>query len=348
MYSLLVLALALSPSWCVADSGRIRGVVVNASKGNAPVAGAEVVLRIQEDGGFVPVAATAADDRGRFRFDDLPTQGHLLFSPGASHDGVYYPGPRLRLGPETSTPVTLQVFDTITEPCPLVELRHEVLVRPEPGLLSVTESIVVSNPTSACYVGPPRENDRTVTLRLSIADNFEKVTFHNEFFGRRFVLSNGKLVTNVPWPPGDRELQFTYIVPVTKEQQGWERPLDLPCSRLIVRVASPTPESVSCNLGVTTQQAGQVTFDSENRPLPPGYVVQVGLGSLRLPAMFRARWIALAVLGGLIAAGTIAILARRRTSIAESRPSGAKLRLRAGRKPRRLCQNLGAGAQSPG
>ena len=39
-------------------AGVIRGVVLNATRGDQPCAGAEVVLRAQLDGNFVPVART--------------------------------------------------------------------------------------------------------------------------------------------------------------------------------------------------------------------------------------------------------------------------------------------------
>jgi hypothetical protein len=346
--SATIVALIVAAAQPVDADGTIQGIVMNSSRGGEPVAGVDVVLRVQQDGGFVPIAQTAADDRGRFVFDGLPTDSDMLYLPGASHGGVHYPGPRLRWTPgQASAEVTLQVVDAITDPSPLVALRHDVVVRPDSGLLRVTESILVSNPSAGCYVGPPAENDRTVTLRLSIPPSFEKVTFHNEFFGRRFVLTNGKLVTNVPWPPGDRELQFTYFVPVTERRQTWERPLDLPCSRLSVRVVATNSNSVACSLGAATQADGEVMFDSGGGPLPAGHVVQLAIGGLKAPTMLRARWMALAVLGGLVALATGAALSRPRRASEQTPQSGAKVRAHRRSKPNRLHLDIRARTRQP-
>ena len=42
--------------------------------------------------------------------------------------------------------------------------------------------------------------------------DFQKVTFHEEFFGRAFAMRDGKLVTSIPWEPGQRVLAFTYFL----------------------------------------------------------------------------------------------------------------------------------------
>ncbi len=142
-----------------------------------------------------------------------------------NHDGVHFPGPRLQLTTQRpSADVEISVYDTISAPCPLVICRQDIAMRFQPGTLSVTESIVVDNPTRRCYVGAHSpDGDEPITLQLSIPPNFERTTFQTEFFGRRFCLMGDKLATSIPWPPGQRELKFTYVLPA---QQGfflWQR-----------------------------------------------------------------------------------------------------------------------------
>ena len=311
---LLLSAVLVAPWRACDDPGTIRGTVVNGSHGNAPVAAAEVILQAQQDGSFIPLAKTATDEQGRFVFDGLPAGGEILFLPAASRDAVYYPGDRVRLDPQRpEATADIRVFDAVTDPSPLVARRHEIVIRTEPNLLNITETVLVSNPSSRSYVGA---GERPVTLRLRVPSNFEKITFDKEFYGRRFVLIDGVLLTTIPWPPGERELKFDYIVPIEKQHQVWERPLDLPSSNVRVTVVTTGPNDVSCNLpSRPDRENGAAIFESNDSLLPAGHVVHLELGRLRVPVMTDARWIALGILACLIAAAAVvAELQRRRSS----------------------------------
>jgi len=296
-----------------AGDGAILGVVVHDGDGQTPVAGAEVVLRVALDGQFVPVEKTIADSDGRFVFQGLPVGPGYLYLPGANHQGVHYPGPRVRLGGDRiHVRVKIEVSDAATGSNPLVARRHDIVIRPQPGALEVTETILIENPTSASYLGATDSDDDPVTLQLSVPSDFEKTTFEKEFFGRNFSLRDGKLVTSIPWTPGKRELEFTYVLRNVQSQRVWERPLDLPTDRVRVTVVSDKPEEVSCNLDSDSDAAaGTVVFQSGGDALPPGYVLRVELGELPVSWTAYARWAALAILAALIAAVS-AIAMRRR------------------------------------
>jgi hypothetical protein len=293
--------------------GSIGGIVLNGSDGRSPVAGAEVVLRVNVDGQFMTAAETVTGADGRFDFAPLPLRSDLEYLPGANRGGIHYPGERIRLGPgRPRASVELVVYDTVAEPSPLVARRHEILVRPAPGALEVTETILVDNPTARSYVGrPASEGGEPVTLELAIPSDFERVTFDREFFGRRFTQAGGKLVTGVPWPPGTREVKFTYLLHNAERHRVWERPLDLPCPNLRLSVATDKPGEVSCNLGRgSTQSDGQVAFECDERTLPAGYVVRLEMGRLPVSWMVYGRWVALAVLAA--GAGVVTIRRSRR------------------------------------
>ena len=316
----MVLARILLVSWlavagpAAAKEGFIAGTVVNASRGRTPEAGSEVVLRIRLSGQFVPFDQTKTDAQGRFRFGHVPLGRSYVYQPGANRDGVHYPGPALEITPERpSAFVELAVCDAVAEPCPLVIRRQEIAMRHEPGALYVTESILVDNPTATCYVGRAgEEGSQPITLQMAIPSEFTRVTFHEEFYGRRFGIADGKLVTGIPWPPGRRELAFTYVVPTKAASYRWQRPLDLPCDVVRVRVEDAGPGEVACNLDRgPDEKAGAVTFASEGSALPAGHTVCVELGRLSVPLIASARWLALAILG-LLAAGAGGILLRKR------------------------------------
>ena len=298
--SLLTLNLAVAGQ-LETGAGVIRGTVVNASQDGAAQADAEVVLRVRLNGQFVPVARTQSDAQGSFQFTGLPVGEDQLYLPGANHDGIHYPGPRLPLTAMRSRAnVKLKVHDTLTHPNPLVVRRHQIWIQTEPGALRVTESLVVDNPTQTTYVGQPTgEETEPVTLALAIPMDFDRTTFNQEFYGRRFSIADGKLVTSIPWTPGRRDLRFTYTIPNAERYRVWQRPLDLPCDFVQLRVEHDPPEEVVCTLPPAPEAQGVGAdlsvgrFDAASRARGPRSVgsaaatlddvcTLVGVGSLGL------------------------------------------------------------------
>jgi hypothetical protein len=313
----LATLVALSgPSNPVAVPGSIRGVVVNASRDMRPVPGAEIVLRVRLDGEFVVAAEGVADELGRFVFDDIPADSGYIYLPGANCEGIHYPGPRVQLSSQMPhARLTLKVHDTVSDPSPLVIRRCDIAIQPETDALRVTETLLIENPGAETYVGiPAREGGRAATLRLSIPSDFRRTTFQNEFYGSQFTLIDGKLVTDIPWTPGQRELVFTYVLPNNDRQRVWERPLDLPCDRLHIDVHTDTPGEVSCNLSPAAgENNSTVGFESKGETLPAGHVVRIQLGRLPVSLAAYGRWIALALLGALMAiAGCVSIFCHRK------------------------------------
>jgi hypothetical protein len=282
--------------------GIIEGTVVRA-KDHTPVSGAEVVLRRKVGNQLVPIAEITADAQGRFRFENLPADAADVYVPGANRDNIHYPGPGVKLTSlRRRAEVTLAVHDAVAFPNPLVVRRHSITLCPQPGVLRVTESLLIDNPSLACYVGQaPSEHREPVTLRLAIPANFAQVTFASEFFGRRFSLIDGKLVTGVPWPPGQRELTFSYLLTDVQQRYVWKRPLDLPSTKVRVSIRGDQAGQFTSNLNRSSQeQNGEVAFESGEHALSGGYLLRVELGHLPMSAMAYAPWWALTMLAGLI------------------------------------------------
>jgi hypothetical protein len=295
-------------------AGSIRGVVVNASQDMAPLAGAEVVLRVRLEGQFAVAAKAVADAHGRFAFDNIPADANYIYLPGANREGVHYPGPRIRLSRETPhAQVRLPVHDTVSHPSPLVLRRHEIVVQPDTDVLRVKETLLIDNPGLRTWVGQPvTEGGRAATLRLSIPEDFLRTTFQGEFYGSQFTLIDGKLVTDIPWTPGQRELTFTYVLANSDRCRVWQRPLDLPCDLLRLQVDSDRPGEVSSNLPLAESALpGSIVFESAGQTLPAGHVVRLQLGSLPVSMVAYARWLALLVLA-LLTGTTFALGAFRR------------------------------------
>ncbi|MFV1969333.1 MAG: hypothetical protein ACC628_28260 [Pirellulaceae bacterium] len=315
VYTIALLAVtATAASQPDALEGTLSGIVVNMSNDSLPAGGTEIILRARMEGSLVPVAQTVADAQGRFRFEHLPIGGDSLYLAGANSDGVHYPGPRVQLTqqrPEVA--VKLEVYDAVSEPSPLKITRYEIVIHPKPGALNVTESMIVENSSTTSYVGrPAHKGGSPVTLRLAIPPDFDRTTFNKEFFGRRFLWIKEKLTTGVPWPPGKRELKFSYVLANDSSHRIWRRPLDLPCRSIRLIVETDNPEEVSCSLGPAERvENGRVIFQSTATTLPPGQVIQLELGLLPVRWITYGRWIALLALGMVISAASLATLRRR-------------------------------------
>ncbi len=301
--ALLILACLIGTSTALADHGVIRGVAVNGSRDQLPTSGATVILRARLEGQFIAVQETTTDSRGTFRFEGLPIDPEIQYIAGANLGEVHFPGPRLRLTSDhAQADVKIVVHESVAEPNPLVIRQHDILVQPRAGAMEVTETLLIDNPSNVCYVGKSSAGaDRIVTLRLSIPPDFNRITFEKEFFGRRFLLIDGKLLTGIPWPPGRRQLKFTYVLADEKRPTVWQRSVDLPCSHLQLTVNTDRPADVQCDLkALRTTSEGAVSFSTTGAPLPTGYEICLQLGSSPIPIMAYGRWTAIAVLGALV------------------------------------------------
>jgi hypothetical protein len=298
--------------------GEISGTAVNGSIDGAPLAGAEVVLRASQNGAFVPVAVTTTDSQGLFRFANLPADESVIYLAGVNRAGIHYPGPRVRFVPGRYTArVKLIAYDTVESPSPLVVRRHEISLLCGEGYLEVTEKLLVENPRPATYVGQSRDDHPPVTLRLSLPEGVEKVTFEREFHGRNFRFQTGQLITELPWQPGSRELTIIYRVPVEQRYSVFTRVLDQPTDHVAVRVVGKSESEVACNIPLAGSPSGRETvFEHDGKTLAAGYEISVRLGAMPLRFETYARWLAVAALVALVAGSVVVAGVRRLRSAA--------------------------------
>jgi hypothetical protein len=319
---ILLLAVAgLFPGVELPGKPIIQGMVVNGSKGAKVVAGADVVLLAGKENQFERVASTTTDQNGCFVFDQrhLTPSPDLVYILGANWDGVHYPGRRFQLDPRGAPAIALlTVHDAIASPCPLVAEVHEIDIHVNTGVLDVTEIVVVDNPSPTTYVGtadPDAPMTAPTTLFLAIPEGVSHVTFNKEFDAQNFQLVDGRLVTNVPWPPGKRQLAFKYQLPVENNQLLFKRPLDLPCLHARVAVTGQCSGELTCNLPkVTASNVVPIGFESAGQTLPAGYALQLQMCRLSVPWIVYARWGAIILLGGLLAATSMRLILRRRSN----------------------------------
>jgi hypothetical protein len=189
-------------------------------------------------------------------------------------------------------------------------------------MLEVSELLVIENPTVDCYVGKPNEEGgEPETFCLNIPSGFEQITFEKEFYGRGFSLSDGRLVTGVPWTPGVEELRYTYVLRNEQRQITWTRPLDLPCADVTVRVIAEGPEDVSCSLDAgRTEERDAIVFHYLGPELEAGREIRVDLGQQAVSALAYGRWLAVTILALLVVVA--AVWRRRQRGGVGAAPSG--------------------------
>ncbi len=299
-------------------TGTIRGVVLNASRGDLGVEAAEVLLRVRSGGEFVAAARVTTDQAGHFLFDGLPLDQELEYLPGASQDGIHYPGPHLRLSvDQSSAEVVLKVHDAITEPSPLVIRDWNLVLDPAPGSLHVTETLLIENPGNQTFVG----RDSGGRCRASHASpwhsrRLRECDLRQGILRASILHDRGKARDGNPLDAGAAALRFSYVLRNQERRRAWVRAVDLPCQHVRLIVHGADPGGVSCNLGTPcVGQDGSVAFESNNRDLPAGYVLRVELSRLPVPVMAYARWVVLAVLALAIAGSCWGITRRRRREV---------------------------------
>ncbi|MCA9217306.1 MAG: carboxypeptidase regulatory-like domain-containing protein [Planctomycetales bacterium] len=306
------------------SDGVIEGTIQNGTRTDGATAGVDVVLRAEVGGQMGVVAETVSDIDGRFRFADLPLGDDIVYLPGANLDDVHFPGSRVHLNqthPRASVVVT--VYEAATAPNPLVIDEHIVTVRSQPGAITVRESLRINNPSLTCYVGLPQHGSSLpVTLQLGVPKGFDRITFDTEAFGRQFRIVNEKLVTSLPWPPGIRELSFTYVINNPDRTGVWRRQLSLPCKHSQVVVELDEIDQARCNLPTQTKLGNNCVRFENSAPLPAGYEVELSLGEVALPIDAHARRVALFMIISLVA--VVSSIAAIRSRTVSERMANAK------------------------
>jgi hypothetical protein len=314
MHALIVLSVCLAIDG-MEPLGVITGVAVNGTAGGVPLAGCQIVLRASQNGSFEPIAETTTDSNGRFSFTDLPLDEKVIYLPGANRHDVHYPGARVRLHPNRQTAnVNLTAFDAIESPCPLVMRRHDIEIRPGTEFIAVAETLVIDNRTLTAYVGQATDDRPAVTLRLSLPDTLEQITFEREFHGRNFQLQEKMLSTDIPWRPGTQELKFMYRLPTDPKHPLFLRQLELPTDHVVIRVVTSDTSRPACNIpriNGNDQNTATYEYRDSEHPLPPGYTIELRLGEMPLGFADYARSTATLLLCALIL-GTVMFTYRRR------------------------------------
>ena len=141
-------------------TGVIEGVVINQSSGE-PQPGAAVTLVGALSDGSEPVEKkVTSDERGRYRFEGLPTGEDRFYAIDVGHDGGLFSGRALSLPDDTEeVPVIdtkIRVWDTTTEAGEILVARTDLFLslgETGDGGLDAIESVTINNLSDKAYIG---------------------------------------------------------------------------------------------------------------------------------------------------------------------------------------------------
>jgi hypothetical protein len=209
LMAVVISLVSLLPAAALAQesaSGTISGQVVNDTTGGGSVAGVEVSLITYVNGVAGETRTTMADGEGKFRFDNVAIDSEYLVS-AKYMDVNYYYSVVFEAG-KTTAYVEVKVCDTTNSDETIrVKQSHTIINAGEKDLL-VTEIFVLDNDGDKTYVG----TDGVLVFTLPQgATNFQAP---QEQASDYEFLDNNRVTYLVPFPPGERQVVYSYTLPV--------------------------------------------------------------------------------------------------------------------------------------
>lgn len=321
--ALAVVMLTAAPA-TAADTGTIRGRVLNETTGK-PQPGVQVTLTTAlDDGSEGRETVTTTDARGRYVFDDLATGDDRYYAVDARHEDGLFAGGVVRLPEDTARPpvidTTLRIWDTTTDPAAIVIRRDSIFVVPSDDGVGVIEAVVVANIADEAYIGRGRElgarqDGEIASLGFALPPGAElppvPIVESDIDLPSLVETSFGFAATNAI-PPGQWRVVYSYQVPGEGGSFDLSRPALYPTLELGVYAGDPLAINGSRVEPDGTRDVRGKSYDlySSTGTLEPGDAVD-------MVAIAEASAGNLLVIGGIVAAviavaGALVLVIRRR------------------------------------
>jgi hypothetical protein len=320
-FALAATALLPAGTARAADTGTIRGRVVDGVTGD-PRAGVRVTLQGGNEDGSDPTRATArTGDDGRFGFTGLTTGDDRLYVVDATFEGGLFAGRALRLPADTDEPpvidTTIKVWETTTDPTVIAITRDDLFLLPSDGGVSVIESVSIFNSSGLAYIGRGADEaaapGQAPSIGFAVPDEAEDVQIIDSNLDiPGLVAAEFGFGATVAIPPGATRTTFSYRLPVASAQYDLSRTVLYPTAELNVHARPPL--TIESN---RLEEAGEQSIEgtvyrvwSSEEGIDAGDPVQMlAIADAGTPAALVAGIVAFAVL--LAGAGALAL--RRRS-----------------------------------
>ena len=281
--------------------GSIRGTVVNTSTAKPSPARALSSYRSARKASSSLTSRKSAAPTGHMSFVRCPWAPSACIWSGLVGTALLTRGSRIQLSESRpSALVELSVCDAVTKPNPLILRRFEITIRPQPGLLRVTESLAIDNPSSPLRgrTADSRRGAQHAATGHSVgfrADHIPEGILRPPLRGRR---RQGRHWRPLAAGPTGTRLHLCPAKHAALLALGTAARSALPaCDRARggVEIQSGPVQPA----GKSPDDNGMFVFESNGQTLPAGQRLHVELGHLPLAWMSYLRWAVVAAALGL-------------------------------------------------
>jgi 5-hydroxyisourate hydrolase-like protein (transthyretin family) len=213
--------------------GVLQGQVLNASSGQAAVAGAAVTLWALDAQQPQMVQQQMTGGQGQYRFEGLDTQG-VSYQLQVDFQGASYWSevPAFPQG-ESTLSLPVRVYESTSSDADLwVEQAHLILGF-EPGVLWVQEVQIVANAGVKTYI-PSGQGGTTV--RFALPDGASNLQLMEGMMECCAVLTDHGFAYTRPIYPGQREFFYSYQLPYRTSHYQFSRHILYPTRHLDVLI----------------------------------------------------------------------------------------------------------------
>jgi len=286
--------------------GVVEGQVVNGTEDGGSVAGLEITLITYIDNALAEKRTATADNDGRFRFENVNAEHQYLVA--ATYMDVHYYNPVVFQPDEITAYVEVGVCDTTdSDEAIRVGLSHTIIYIGEDSI-KITEMFWLVNDGDRTYAGTG--GALIFTLPEGAAD-FEAP---QELLADYQLLDNNRLTYLVPFPPGERQLVFSFKLP-KPDSDELTIPLEInyPTDIFELMVSGEGIEVIAPQMAPTdpvTTDTGEIFIHFRGESLPRGTVTDLRLSGLSGSGglFFTVLWVIIA----LVIIGTAVYLLKRK------------------------------------
>jgi hypothetical protein len=231
-----------------ADTGTIRGQVIDGNTGE-PRSGARVVLvGADEDGSDRERATASTGHDGRFSFRGLATGDDRFYVVDAFFQGGLFVGRPVQLPPDTTTPpvieATLRVWETTTDPTVITITRDDLFLIPGDDGVSAIEAVAFENSSDRAYIGRGADTDapseRAPSIGFALPGGAEQVqVLESDLDIPELVPAEFGFAATIAIPPGPTATTFSYRLPDPAAQRDLSRPILYPTEELSIHTRPP-------------------------------------------------------------------------------------------------------------
>lgn len=300
----------------------ITGQVVNGTKGGGSVAGLEVLLTNHSAKNHgVAIAKARTDTHGGFEFPVTALAKEHTLVASVQFCGLQYDSqPMVLKDPARAAPIKLHVFDTTTARDSIRIVRHHVILHKVEGKLAVTEMLALENAGDRTLVRDSKTSRGG--LRVSLPKDAAEARTEEDPMASGLAVTGTEIQDTGEFPPGEKELSFSYILPVQFGKATWEKKVDYPTDKIMVVPAGHGLELVRSSL----PERKIMPMSSDKREyfkgegLPAGGMVSATVAIAGSKS--RTAW---ALTLGVIAAGVLALVLILVRTIGPGSPSQGQL-----------------------